>query len=262
MEKTTEKSEESREILTGTVEEYYLAYEKRYQAAFSAGAERWGHSPDDVVLYNTLKDWVQENGLKGKSVIEYACGEGACGVILSELGCIYHGVDISPSAVEKSKKLLKKYPKAKVQVLDMVKECVEDKYDAALDSMGLHMLVVDKDRKSYLNNAYRALNIGAPMLLFREAYRNDGVYHGGVNSIEEWEQITGDDYKTPQKRYVKSADGDRDIEVYVPVLPARAKDKNGYTEEFENVGFKVESFVEMDVSDAITYSASIYLRKT
>lgn len=244
-----------------TTEKYYLAYEKRYQAAFSAGAERWGHSPDDVVLYNTLKDWVQENGLKGKSVIEYACGEGACGAILSELGCIYYGVDISPSAVEKSKKLLEKYPNAKVQVLDMVKECVEDKYDAALDSMGLHMLVVDKDRKSYLNNAYRALNIGAPMLLFREAYSKDETYHGVVNSLEEWEHITGCDYKTPRRRFIRSADGGRDIEVYVPVLPARAKDRSGYAKEFEDIGFNVEKIVEMDISEEIVCSASIYVRK-
>ena len=32
----------------------YVAYEKRYQAVFSAGAERWGHSPNDDALYNTL----------------------------------------------------------------------------------------------------------------------------------------------------------------------------------------------------------------
>ena len=63
-------------------EQYYEAYEKRYQAAYSAGAERWGNSPEDENLYNVLKNWVKENGLKGKKIIEYACGEGACGVIL------------------------------------------------------------------------------------------------------------------------------------------------------------------------------------
>jgi hypothetical protein len=41
-------------------EPYYMAYEKRYQAVFSAGAKRWGHSPDDDVLYNTLKSWVEK----------------------------------------------------------------------------------------------------------------------------------------------------------------------------------------------------------
>ena len=122
-------------------EPYYMAYENRYQTAYLAGAERWGNSSSDQVLYNTLKCWVEDNGLKGKKVIEYACGEGACGVILSELGCIYHGVDISLSAIEKSNKLLENYPNANCEVLDMVKECVNEKYDAALDCMGLHIIL-------------------------------------------------------------------------------------------------------------------------
>ena len=243
-------------------EPYYMAYEKRYQAAYSAGAERWGNSPEDENLYNVLKNWVEENGLKGKKIIEYACGEGACGVILSKLGCAYYGVDISPSAIEKSNKLLENYPNANCEVLDMVKECVNEKYDAALDCMGLHMLITDADRKNYLQNVYRALNIGSPMLLFRESYRKDGVYRGIVNSIEDWVQITGDDYETPQLRQVRNAVNGKEVEVFVPLLPARAKDMEGYIEEIEAVGFVVENFVEMDVSKAIAQSASIYIRKT
>ena len=46
--------------------------------------------------------------------------------------------------------LLEKYPNANCEVLDMVKESVTEKYDAALDCMGLHMLVTDNDRKNYL----------------------------------------------------------------------------------------------------------------
>ena len=242
-------------------EPYYMAYEKRYQAVFSAGADRWGHSPDNDVLYNTLRSWVEENDLQGKSIIEYACGEGACGVILSELGCIYHGVDISPSAIEKSEKLLEKYPNATVEVLDMVKESVKEKYDAALDCMGFHMLVTDKDRELYLKNAYNSLKENSPMLFFRESYRRDGTYNGIVNSVEEWAQITGEDYNTPQLRQVRSSENGDTVEVRVPLLPARTKDKNGYIEELKNVGFDVEKFIEMDVSTAIPHSASIYVRK-
>ena len=240
---------------------YYMAYEKRYQTVFSAGAERWGHSPKDEVLYHTLKLWVEKNGLRGKSVIEYACGEGACGVILSELGCVYHGVDISPSAITKSKEILKKYPNATVEVLDMVKASVKEKYDAALDCMGLHMLITDDDRRDYLKNAYDSLKENAPMLFFRESYRKDGIHHGLVNTIEEWENITGEDYKTPQLRRVGSAEGGDIKEVWIPLIPARAKDKNGYTEEFENMGFDVEHLIEMDVSAAIPHSVTIYVRK-
>ncbi|MBR6680774.1 MAG: class I SAM-dependent methyltransferase [Clostridia bacterium] len=242
-------------------EPYYKAYEKRYQAVFSAGAERWGHSPDDEVLYNTLKSWVEENNLQGKSIIEYACGEGACGVILSELGCIYHGVDISPSAIEKSKKLLQAYPNATVDVFDMVKESAAEKYDAALDCMGFHMLVTDNDRNCYLKNAYDSLKENAPMLFFRESYRQNGTYQGVVHTLAEWEQITGEDYKTLQLRQVRNSDEGGIVEVLVPLLPARAKDKTGYVEEFENIGFDVEKFIEMDSSTAIPHSASIYVRK-
>ena len=242
-------------------EPYYKAYEKRYQAVFAAGAERWGHSPDNEVLYNTLKSWVEENHLQGKSIIEYACGEGACGVILSELGCVYHGVDISPSAIEKSKKLLQAYPNATVEVLDMVKETVHEKYDAALDCMGLHMLVTDNDRYLYLKNAYNSLKENSPMLFFRESYRRDGVYRGAVDSVEEWAHITGEDYKTLQARQVKSSCDGGVVEVLIPLLPARAKDQNGYIEEFEAVGFDVEKLIEMEASTAIPHSASIYVRK-
>ncbi len=82
---------------------YYTAYEQRYKAVYDAGVERWGHSPDDAELYTTLKKWVTDNHLEGKHVIEFACGEGAAGVILSELGCRYHGLDIAPSALERAR---------------------------------------------------------------------------------------------------------------------------------------------------------------
>lgn len=242
-------------------EPYYMAYEKRYQAVFSAGAERWGHSPDNETLYNTLKSWVEENHLKGKRIIEYACGEGACGVILSELGCIYHGVDISPSAIEKSKKLLEKYPNATVEVLDMVQESVQEKYDAALDCMGFHMLVTDGDRYLYLQNACHSLKENAPMLFFRESYRQKGTYCGAVHSVEEWAEITGEDYQTPQLRQIRNDKDGNMKEVYVPLLPARAKNKDQYTVELEEAGFRIENFIEMDVSEVIPHSATIYVRK-
>ena len=174
---------------------------------------------------------------------------------------MYYGVDISPTAIMKSKKLLENYPNAKAEVLDMVKDKIDRKFDAALDCMGLHMLITDNDRKTYLENAYNSLKENAPMLFFRESYRRDGAYHGTVHSVEEWAQITGEDYKTLQARQVKNACNGSVVEVLLPLLPARAKDKNGYIEEFENVGFDVEKFMEMDVSTAIPHSASIYVRK-
>jgi len=60
---------------------------------------------------------------------------------------------------------------------------------------------------------------------------------------------------------VRNSDSGEIVEVYIPLVPARARDKKGYIEEMEMIGFDVEKFVEMDVSAAIPHSASIYVRK-
>ncbi|MDF2921565.1 MAG: hypothetical protein K0R57_479 [Paenibacillaceae bacterium] len=237
---------------------YYLAYEDRYQKVFGAGAERWGHSPDDEVLISTLEKWVHDNHLQGKKIIEFACGEGACGVILSRLGCMYHGVDIAPSAVEKSKAALREFPHAMVSQLNMVNDQIDGTFDAALDVMGLHMLVTDADRSNYLEKACYSLNPGAPMLFFREAYRTN-AYEGKVDSFEDWKSITGSNYDAPERRTAKC--GDTEVEVWIPLVPARARSKDGYIAEMREAGFIVDDLVEMDSNQQCVYSASIFVRK-
>ncbi len=244
-------------------EPYYLAYERRYKTVFSAGVPRWGHAPDDRVLEQTLKSWVSANHLKGKRILEFACGEGACGVILTGLGCQYHGIDIAPTAIEKAKEVLKGRPNATVEVLDMVKDAVKGPYDAALDCMGLHMLVTDTDRSAYLKNAYNALKPGAPMLFFRQLYPGPDqmppVYRGAIHSFEQFKSLSGADYDTPQLRSAH-LDGE-EVQVLIPLVPARANDREGYSKEMERAGFRVEQFIEMGESQAIEHAASIYVRK-
>ena len=145
---------------------YYFAYESRYKKAFTAGIERWGHSPDDSILFSALSKWVMENQLQGKRIIEFGCGEGAGGEILSRLGCIYHGVDISPSVIEKTSITLQQFPQATISLLDMVNDDIKGKFDGAIDIMALHMLILDSDRQKYLKNAYNCLNKNAPMIFF------------------------------------------------------------------------------------------------
>lgn len=241
-------------------EPYYLAYEKRYRAVYAAGADRWGHAADDPVLRETLRAWVADNGLCGKRVIEYACGEGAAGVILSELGCRWHGADVSPTAVEKARDALREWPGAEVSLLDMVRETAESEYDAALDCMGLHMLVTDGDRAAYLANAHGALKDGAPMLFFRESYRRgEEAYPGAVETYDAWKRISGADYETPEPREARAGNGT--VTVMIPLIAARARSREGYTAEMEKAGFTVERFVETGESNAVPFAASIFVRK-
>ncbi len=237
---------------------YYLAYEERYQAAFAAGIDYWGHDPGDTTLAEALDGWVKANRLSDRRVIEFACGEGAAGILLSRLGCRYLGVDIAPSAVEKTKQRLAGFQNAQVRLLDMVAQAAGDEYDAALDCSGLHMLVTDQDRRAYLQNAFHSLKPGAPMLFFRELYQ-ENAYTGACGSYAEWKAITGGDYDTPQLRHGRA--GDRNIAVRIPLIPGRAKNRDGYIREMEEAGFIVEDFVEMAVNRQIPYSASLYVRK-
>lgn len=234
--------------------EYYEAYEKRYQAAYDAEIELWGNSEKDVVLAETIKKWVEDNGLRGKRVIEFACGEGSCGILLSELGVIYCSVDIAPTAIKKAKERLKRFSDARVEVFDMVKEAPKEKFDAALDVMGFHMIVTDSERKRYLENAYSCLNNHAPMLFFRENYSEEAE-ENKVDSFADFQKLTGSDYVTPQKRMMNGK------EVFIPLLPARARGKDGYVTELEAAGFTVEAFERSKENGAMLNSADIYVRK-
>ncbi|MDF2700200.1 MAG: hypothetical protein K0Q49_1756 [Haloplasmataceae bacterium] len=237
---------------------YYNAYEVRYKKVYEAGIERWGHSPNDPELVNILTKWVEENQLRGKSIIEFACGEGASGLILSHLGCTYHGIDISQSALNKSREILKNYPNATVSLIDMVNKKIEGSFDAALDVMGFHMLVVDSDREKYLKNAYSCLKGGSPMLFFRESYRID-AYEGEIESFEKWKEISGEDYDRLHKRIAKGVD--QDVEVYIPLVPSRAKTKNGYQKELSKAGFIIDHIKEMDVNINCPNSVTFFVHR-
>ena len=224
-------------------ESYYLSYEKRYKAVYEAGADYWGHTPDDDELIEYLTQYVEKHYLKGKRIIEFFCGEGASGVILSKLGCIYHGVDISLAALSKAKDSLKGFPNASIDVLNVVSEKITEQYDAALDVMGIHMLVTDPDRDKYLSNAFSCLKNNAPMLFLR-VLCSDVAIDQYIETYEEWETISGKDYKTPQRMFFRK-EGE-EIEVQIPLIPGRAKTMNGYTLELTKSGFKIENIKNLE----------------
>ncbi len=235
---------------------YYLAYEERYQK-IHALQTLWGHSPQDEELRSILSRWIQTQGLSEKRIAEFACGEGGSGVILSELGCIWHGFDVAPSAVDRARLLTEGFPNAHCEVRDLIHQPLPaESYDAALDVMGLHMLVTDSDRRTYLQNMFNCLKGGASALFVHESFRTD-AYEGSVSSIEEWAHITGLDFHTPQPRRIPNSDEITDL----PLLPARPKSRAGYIAEMENIGFAVEEFAEMGENDKCICSACILARK-
>lgn len=235
---------------------YYAKYEQRYQTVHAAGGH-WGFAPEDEPLAAVLRAWVQNNHLEGKRIIEFACGEGAAGKILTDLGCIYHGVDLAPSAVEKARILLKDVPNATVSRLDMVQDKVPGIYDAALDVMGFHILITDRDRQQYLKNVYDCLTPGASVLFFQQAYRPD-AYDGPVESYQQWADLMGIDYDKPELRTAKTDSGT--VEVQLPRIAGRSRTEQGYRREFAAAGFAVDRF-RQGFEGSNPYRASIWVHK-
>ena len=237
---------------------YYLAYESRYQTLLAAGGTEWGHEVGDEGLAALLAEWVKHHQLRGKRIIEFACGMGAPGMLLSRLGCRYHGTDASPTAVEKTRELLRDLPGARVDVLDMVKDTTGECYDAALECSSLHMLVADVDRAAYLRNACNSLKSGAPMLFCDVGYGRN-AYSGPVDSPEQWRALFDEDFTTPQQRFVKS--GDKQVEVWLPTLPARGRNREDYIAEMTAAGFIVDALIENADPGQEPRSANIFVHK-
>ena len=238
--------------------QYYEAYEGRYQAVQSVSRELfWGHSPEDEELNRLLADWVHRQGLTGRRIVEFCCGEGGSGAALVRLGCAYQGYDVAPSAIAKAHEVLDGRPNAEAEVRDLVKEPLpKEAFDAALDVMGLHMLVVDSDRRAYLRNMFDSLRPGAPAFFLHQCYRRD-AYDGTVASFADWERISGTDYSTPQEREI----GGSGKSVLIPLVPARAKTQADYVSELQAVGFAVDEFMEMGNNRKCPFSCSFHVHK-
>ncbi|MCL2420248.1 MAG: class I SAM-dependent methyltransferase [Defluviitaleaceae bacterium] len=179
-------------------------------------------------------------------------------MILSQLGCVYHGVDIAPSALEKARNSLLDYPTATLEKLNVVTGKVSGMYDAALDVMGFHMLVTDPDRMAYLKNAWSCLKNNAPMFFFREMC-DENMHSGFIDTFEQWLAVSNHDYTTPRQLNYK-IDG-KEVEIQIPCVPGRSVNKASYTRELAEAGFIVDSIIEMPPSYKCGESVSIYVHK-
>lgn len=237
---------------------YYEAYESRYRAVQAVSPELfWGNSPDDPELNALLADWVGRFALREKSVVEFCCGEGGSARILAALGCKYQGYDLSPSAITKAANVLKGLPDASVATRDLVQEPLPAaSFDAALDVMGLHMLVVDADRRAYLLNMLNALRPGAPALFLYQLYRPDACSQP-VDSLADWERINGVDYSRPEARRI----GGGEQTVLLPRIPGRARNQAEYVAELESVGFVVDEFSEMPETQKVPSACLLHVHK-
>lgn len=231
---------------------YYEAYEDRYRRVHAAGGH-WGHRADDAELRAAIADMVSRFGLAGGHIIEFMCGEGAGGAIACALGLEYTGVDIAPSAIDSAHALLSGNAKAHLICADATRFRAEQPFDAALDALGLHMLITDSDRAAYLASVHDALKPGAPFLLYHDAYSEEAC-QAPISSLSDWQRETGIQPDTLDERAVSTPGGE--VTLLLPRLPARPQSRAGYERELSAAGFRMESIVAHEYGGMV-FSATV-----
>ncbi len=178
---------------------YYTAYDKRYRSAYRQGADHWGHLPGERWVERLASEYVERFALKGKTLVEFGCGDGWLGKVLAGLGCVYQGYDISPAAIEKAKANLAGCAGANATLKDIVlDELPPERFDAGIEVQFLHMLITDADRKKYLQNLHKCLKPGAPFYFISNGFGED-AYEGTVDSYDLWLKTRHFDVDTPNR---------------------------------------------------------------
>ena len=140
----------------------------------------------------------------------------------------------------------------------MVNEQATGEFDAAVDVMGFHMLVLDSDRKKYLSNVRAVLTAGAPMIFYKQAHRTEmaKVFDDVIiESFEQWLMLTGDDYNAKREMTIEGKT------INTPFVPARGRTKEGFIKEFTEAGFVVDDFKSMEMSKESPHAATIWVHK-
>lgn len=219
---------------------YYTAYEKRYRAIYRQGIPYWTADPSELKsIILTIDGFLTRHHISAQAnIAEFGCGEGFVAVYLLEQGYAYTGIDMSPSALEKASQRIASYGDQGLLLqadLLNITSFTEETYDAGIDVGCFQMLVLDADRQLYLNNLYRMLKPGAPVLFCRSAFDADAI-ENHIETYEQWLHIAKQDVDTPELRNAWK-DG-MPYPIQLPRIAVRPRNLVQYQQELEFAGFE------------------------
>ncbi len=166
---------------------------------------------------------------------------------MAKKGFQYLDVDIAPSSLGKARDRIEA---AGLSLLArfLTRDAIDvsflpaSGFDLALDNRFLHMLVVDEDRERYLRSLHTALKPGA-WVMFNEMYR-EGADDRPITCYGQYLEVYKPDLTTVEER--TAYDGETEVKVRIPEVPARFKDEAGYRAELNRAGFTLERFRVLD----------------
>ncbi|MBT3601449.1 MAG: class I SAM-dependent methyltransferase [Candidatus Latescibacteria bacterium] len=219
---------------------YYTAYDKRYREVYKQGVPHWTANPSDLKsIVLTIDGFLAHHRISADvSIAEFGCGEGFVSVYLLAQGYAYTGIDISPAAIEKATERIVSYgDRGLLLCTDLlnITSFTEETYDVGIDVGCLEMFVTDSDRQLYLNNLYRMLKPGAPLLFCRAAFDPDAI-EDYIDTYDNWLTIAKQDVDMPELRNAYK-DG-TPYPIQLPNIAVRPRNLVHYEQELEHAGFE------------------------
>ncbi|MBO5884291.1 MAG: class I SAM-dependent methyltransferase [Clostridia bacterium] len=138
-------------------QEYYKAYDQRYKTVHSQTGLAWAGETPSVILQKILQKYsINTNS----AILEIGCGEGQNALFLQKQGYNIKASDVSGEAINwcKQNSIKNNLSPDNYFVLDVLDNNLKDKFDCIITVSTLHMLVLDEDRKQFLDFIYNHLN--------------------------------------------------------------------------------------------------------
>jgi len=133
---------------------YYEAYENRYKVYHNQEKMAWAGDRPSYILSDLFEKYIKDKNVS--NILEIGCGEGQNAIYLMQKGFNIEATDVSKEAINWCKKaaLEKHLDPNKFFVLDALNSKLTKKYNLIYSVSTLHMLVLDEDRKKFLDFVY------------------------------------------------------------------------------------------------------------
>ena len=126
------------------MKKYYEAYDDRYRQVHRENLQWFADDPSPIV--NEVMERFSIS--KGAKILEIGCGEGRDAGALMHQGHDVLATDVSPAAISYARKRFPLFAE-RFQVLDCLKEDLNEKFDFLFAIAVIHMLVPQADRDGF-----------------------------------------------------------------------------------------------------------------
>ena len=167
---------------TAEERKYYEAYDERYKAVHQKGLH-WFTDTQSPIVWEVMEKYSITPNMK---LLELGCGEGRDAHRLLEKGYPLLATDISPEAIGFCREKWPDYAN-NFQIVDCIKDSLNEKFDFIYAVAVIHMLVLDEDRDAFYRFIHTHLTENGIALI---GSMGDGniEHQSDINRAFDWQE--------------------------------------------------------------------------